>query len=94
MPHLRLVMPTRENVNKLESLVDAAISIAEAKRVSDKLDLEIRTLQERLANLDGADAMELEDGAVGEDGRSASVASSSRGARSRKPVSVPSIFLF
>ncbi|KAG9317493.1 hypothetical protein JVU11DRAFT_1696 [Chiua virens] len=46
--HSRLVMPTRENCARLESLIDATTALIETKKVMDKVDQEIRVLKARL----------------------------------------------
>lgn len=47
--HERLVMPTRGNCQLLEQLLDAANALLDIKKVYDKVDQDIRVLQERLA---------------------------------------------
>ncbi|KAF8897712.1 hypothetical protein BD779DRAFT_1492188 [Infundibulicybe gibba] len=92
--HSRLVMPTRENCAQLESLLEATTALVETKRVVDKVEYDIRMLKQRLgmresqeAEADGeaanGDAMDVDEGAIGEDGRAQSVAST-RSARSRR----------
>jgi DNA methyltransferase 1-associated protein 1 len=99
--HTRLVMPTRTNVQQLESLIEAATALVETKRLVDKVDMEIQVAKTRLGMraasqaADGGagdDDMEL-DGAAdgegeteGEDGRGQSVVST-RSGRGRKHVS-------
>jgi len=59
IPHVRLVMPTRENCAQLESLLDATSALVETKKVVDRVDQEIRILKARLgrkASEGGADA--------------------------------------
>ncbi|KAF8165527.1 SWR1-complex protein 4 [Crassisporium funariophilum] len=46
--HSRLVMPTRENIAQLESLLDATTALVETKRVADKVDQDIQVLKVRL----------------------------------------------
>ncbi len=46
--HTRMVMPTRDNLQLHESLIEAASSLVETKKVIDKIDLEILVLQEQL----------------------------------------------
>ncbi|KAL6309729.1 hypothetical protein BKA93DRAFT_723410 [Sparassis latifolia] len=55
--HTRLVMPTRENCQQLESLIEAATALVETKKVVDKVDQDIRVMKARLANRqsEGAD---------------------------------------
>jgi len=48
IPHVRLVMPTRENCAQLESLLDATSALVETKKVVDRVDQEIRILKARL----------------------------------------------
>ncbi|KAG6854886.1 hypothetical protein C0991_012076 [Blastosporella zonata] len=94
--HNRLVMPTRDNIMQLESLLEATTALVETKRVADKVEYDIRLLKGRLGMRDsqgaegpppdGMDIDESNDGAemIGEDGRAQSVVST----RSRKQVSV------
>lgn len=46
--HTRLVMPTKDNCEKLESLLDAAAALVDLKRAVDRVDQEIRTARMRL----------------------------------------------
>ena len=46
--HSRLVMPTRENVVQLESLLDATTVLIEIKRLVDKADYDIKVSRNRL----------------------------------------------
>lgn len=46
--HTRLVMPTRDNCAQLESLLEAAGALVETKKQVDRIEQEIRVLQERL----------------------------------------------
>lgn len=103
----RLVMPTRDNCNKLDSLLEATTSLIEIKKIVDKVDQDIRMLRARLGlrESEGADGRmkefspmhgdEVKDGTEGEvDGRAQSVAStkSARGRKqSRRSISVSSI---
>ncbi|KAF5387728.1 hypothetical protein D9615_000555 [Tricholomella constricta] len=95
--HSRLVMPTRDNIMQLESLLEATTALVETKRVVDKVDYDIRVLKSRLGMREsqgaegrpgGTEAMDVDEGhdgaeVVGEDGRAQSVLST-RSARSRK----------
>ncbi|KAG5648906.1 hypothetical protein DXG03_000255 [Asterophora parasitica] len=92
--HSRLVMPTRDNIMQLESLLEATTSLVEIKRVVDKVEYDIRVLKTRLGmresqGVEGrpGEAMDVDEGhegdVVGEDGRAQSVLST-RSARSRK----------
>lgn len=96
----RLVMPTRDNCNKLDSLLEATTSLIEIKKIVDKVDQDIRMLRARLGlrESEGADGRmkefspmhgdEVKDGTEGEvDGRAQSVAST-KSARGRKQVRV------
>jgi DNA methyltransferase 1-associated protein 1 len=97
--HSRLVMPTRDNIALLESLLEATTALVETKRVVDKVEYDINVLKTRLGMRDssGADgeggtatyAMDVDEGNDGDpanDGRAQSVVST-RSARSRKHVS-------
>ena len=89
-------MPTRENCQRLELLLDAATALVETKKQVDRIDQEIRLAQERLgqgsAEGDAEDG-EGEDDAMDvdeqeqeqEDGRAQSVLST-RSGRARKQV--------
>ncbi|TFK55422.1 hypothetical protein OE88DRAFT_1651733 [Heliocybe sulcata] len=46
--HQRLVMPTKENCEKLESLLDAAAALVDLKRAVDRVEQEIKTSRERM----------------------------------------------
>lgn len=46
--HARLVMPTRDNIAALESLIDAASALVETKKLVDKVDADIRVARIRL----------------------------------------------
>ncbi|KAF9453035.1 hypothetical protein P691DRAFT_659353 [Macrolepiota fuliginosa MF-IS2] len=105
--HTRLVMPTRDNVAQLESLLEATMALIEMKRVVDKVDYDIQVLRSRLGLKEGqeggedikGDGMDVEEGPVdsgaGENGRAQSVVSarSARGSRkqSRRSMSVSSV---
>ncbi|KAJ3576182.1 hypothetical protein NP233_g606 [Leucocoprinus birnbaumii] len=104
--HTRLVMPTRDNVALLDSLVEATMFLIETKRLVDKADYDIQVLNTQLGLKEGpegdgvkAEGMEVDesiaDGENGEDGRAQSVASarSGRGSRkqSRRSMSVSSV---
>ncbi|KAI0082524.1 hypothetical protein K474DRAFT_531469 [Panus rudis PR-1116 ss-1] len=98
--HTRLVMPTRENCNRLESLIEAAAALVETKKLVDKVEQDIRISKIRLASSEGKDsesggagtpgAMEVDEDAEGveEDGegRAQSVVStrSSKSIKGRK----------
>ena len=92
----RLVMPTRDNCQKLEALLEAATALVETKKQVDKIDQEIRLAQERLGqgsaegDADGdaeEDTMDVDE-PTEEDGRAQSVVSvrSARSSRGRKQV--------
>nr|VWO97275.1 N/A [Ganoderma boninense] len=97
--HSRLVMPTRDNLAKFASLIDAAQQLVEIKKAVDKHEQDIKVSKARLAILRGenpgggdGDAlgtpvpMDVDDGADAEgevDGRAQSVMST-RSTRSRK----------
>ncbi|KAG5652415.1 hypothetical protein H0H81_005063 [Sphagnurus paluster] len=89
--HSRLVMPTRDNIMQLEALLEATTSLVDTKRVVDKIGYDIRILKSRLGMREsqGAeghpDAMDVDEGEVGDDGRAQSV-TSARSARNRKQV--------
>ncbi|KAG6831382.1 hypothetical protein H0H92_010984 [Tricholoma furcatifolium] len=89
----RLVMPTRDNLLQLESLLEATAALIETKRLVDKVDYDIRIVKGRLGMRESQDAesrpmgdnMDIDepnDGAevIDEDGRAQSVVST----RSRK----------
>jgi DNA methyltransferase 1-associated protein 1 len=46
--HTRLVMPTRENINHLETLLDATCALIETKKLIDKIDTDIRIFRARI----------------------------------------------
>jgi len=46
--HLKLVMPTKENCERLESLLDAASALVDLKRAVDRVEQEISTTRERI----------------------------------------------
>ena len=83
----RLVMPTRDNLAKFSSVIDAAQQLVEIKKAVDKHDQDIKTTRARLAALRGENPegdgdvpetpMEVDEGeAEGEaDGRAQSVMS-------------------
>lgn len=90
----RLVMPTKDNCQKLEALLEAATALVETKKQVDKIDQEIRLAQERLgqgsaegdADADAEDDTMDVDEPVEEGGRAQSVLSarSVRSNRGRK----------
>ncbi|KAG1907017.1 uncharacterized protein F5891DRAFT_940074 [Suillus fuscotomentosus] len=102
--HTRLVMPTRENCARLESLIEATTALIDTKKVVDRVEQDIRVLRIRLGRaIDGgagagadidADA-DADADAEGEiDGRAQSILSirSGRGRKqSRRSMSVSSI---
>ncbi|KAI6003685.1 hypothetical protein EDD15DRAFT_2156068 [Pisolithus albus] len=97
----RLVMPTRENCAKTESLLDATTALIDTKKIVDRVDQDIRVLRARLglresAGTDGdvresmqMDVDESKDGGTNKegevDGRAQSVVST-RSGRGRKQV--------
>lgn len=90
--HSRLVMPTRDNIALLESLLEATTALVETKRVVDKVEYDINVLKARLGMRESSEgapatyAMDVDDGNDGDlanDGRAQSVVST----RSRKHVS-------
>lgn len=95
--HTRLVMPTRENVAQLESLLEATTALVETKRVVDKVEYEINVSKVRLGMRESlgsegeggvADTMDVDEGNEGDtvnDGRAQSVISTR--SASRKHVS-------
>lgn len=96
--HTRLVMPTRENCQRLEGLLEATTALVETKKLVDKIDQEIKTAQERIGqgsaegDADGererdVDGMDVDEDGEGspEGGRAQSVAST-RSARNKKTV--------
>ncbi|KAF5363422.1 hypothetical protein D9756_000389 [Leucocoprinus leucothites] len=93
--HSRLVMPTRDNVAQLESLVEATVALVEMKRVVDKVDYDLEVLRTQLGLNEGQEGEEVKaegidadesmvDGEADEDGRAQSVASARSGRGSRK----------
>lgn len=65
--HSRLVMPTRENIGQLESLLEATTALVETKRVVDKVEYDIQVLKNRLgmqenSQTDGDTEMKTEGG--------------------------------
>jgi DNA methyltransferase 1-associated protein 1 len=46
--HTRLVMPTRENCARLESLIEATTALIDTKKVVDRVEQDIRVLRVRL----------------------------------------------
>lgn len=66
VPQGRLVMPTRENLVAYEAVVEAATTLAEAKKHSDRLEAELRTQRERLNIREATDIQQ-----EGEEGESA-----------------------
>ncbi|KAG2156225.1 hypothetical protein DEU56DRAFT_969325 [Suillus clintonianus] len=71
--HTRLVMPTRENCARLESLIEATTALIDTKKVVDRVEQDIRVLRVRLgrasegAEEDGKEGtpMEVDGGASG-----------------------------
>ena len=71
-------MPTRENVQRLEALMEAATSLVETKRMVDKADYEIEVTKQRMAlrepsqsgdgegRVEGGDSMEIEGSQMGD----------------------------
>lgn len=76
--HTRLVMPTRENVQRLEALLEATTSLVETKRVVDKVEYDIQVLKNRLGlreqsqsvdgetKMEGGDPMDVNSSQVGD----------------------------
>ena len=62
---MRLVMPTRENIQYLEALLDAAAVLIDTKKSVDRIDQEIRT-QKKLLGLGGDEDGQTEAAAEGE----------------------------
>ena len=101
--HSRLVMPTRENVVQFESLLDAATTLIEIKRLVDKVDYDIKVSRERVGlreksqsvgdgepKIENDDAMDIDD-TQGEDVEEGDGRGESVvSSRSRKHVSGPS----
>ncbi|OAX44491.1 hypothetical protein K503DRAFT_764907 [Rhizopogon vinicolor AM-OR11-026] len=96
--HTRMVMPTRENCARLESLIEASTALIDTKKIVDRVEQDIRVLRVRLGRQSegpGEDTkegtpMEVEGGADGEgelkpevDGRAQSIVST-RSGRGRK----------
>lgn len=63
--HTRLVMPTKENSAKLESLLEAAGTLVETKKQVDRIEQEIKVAMERLGKSseggDEDDGMDVDD---------------------------------
>lgn len=77
----RLVMPTADNVAKMDALILAATNLYDLKRANDKLDQDLRVAKERLGLRNSGDAMDVDDHV---DGRAQSVISTKSGrARNR-----------
>ncbi|KAL9712892.1 swr complex subunit [Leucoagaricus gongylophorus] len=101
----RLVMPTRDNVAQLESLLEATMALIEMKRVVDKVDYDIEVLRTQLGLKERLESenlrterMDIDENIVdetGNDGRAQSISSarSGRGSRkqSRRSMSVSSV---
>jgi len=94
----RLVMPTRDNVAQLESLLEATMALIEMKRVVDKVDYDIEVLRAQLGLKEGqenensmTEGMDVDekivDSEAGKDGRAQSIVSVRSGRGSRKQVS-------
>ncbi|OJA09305.1 hypothetical protein AZE42_03129 [Rhizopogon vesiculosus] len=96
--HTRMVMPTRENCARLESLIEASTALIDTKKIVDRVEQDIRVLRVRLGRQsEGPEEdtkegtpMEVEGGADGEgevkpevDGRAQSIVST-RSGRGRK----------
>lgn len=101
----RLVMPTKENVAQLESLIEAITAMAETKKLLDKVDYDIQVIKKQLeSRADGdvdiksePEGMEIEDIAEtetdGNEGRGESVISTRSVGRSvRKKVRVSRVY--
>lgn len=97
--HSRLVMPTRDNIALLESLLEATTALVEIKRVVDKAEYDSNVLKTRLGMRESSgaegeggtatyamDIDDVNDGDTARDGRAQSVVST-KSARSRKHVS-------
>ncbi|KAF8076576.1 hypothetical protein FPV67DRAFT_1471976 [Lyophyllum atratum] len=103
--HSRLVMPTRDNIMQLEALLDATTTLVETKRVTDKVEYDIRIMKSRLGmreslGVEGQptvpEAMDVDEGndggeAVGEDGRAQSVVSNRSRRHTRRSMSISSV---
>ena len=93
----RLVMPTRDNVTQLESLLEATMALIEMKRVVDKVDYDIEVLRTQLGLKERLESenlrterMDIDENIVdeaGNDGRAQSISSARSGRGSRKQVS-------
>jgi len=90
----RLVMPTRDNVAQLESLLEATMALIEMKRVVDKVDYDIEVLRTQLGLIESenlrTERMDMDENIVdetGNDGRAQSISSARSGRGSRKQVS-------
>lgn len=90
----RLVMPTRDNVAQLESLLEATMALIEMKRVVDKVDYDIEVLRTQLGLIESenlrTERMDIDENIVdetGNDGRAQSISSARSGRGSRKQVS-------
>jgi DNA methyltransferase 1-associated protein 1 len=73
--HTRLVMPTRENCGRLESLIEASAALIDTKKTVDRVEQDIRVLRVRLGRQsdgpeeDGKEGTPMEvDGGAGVDG--------------------------
>ncbi|KAJ8582862.1 hypothetical protein M405DRAFT_749613 [Rhizopogon salebrosus TDB-379] len=73
--HTRLVMPTRENCGRLESLIEASAALIDTKKTVDRVEQDIRVLRVRLGKQsegpeeDGKEGTPMEvDGGAGVDG--------------------------
>jgi DNA methyltransferase 1-associated protein 1 len=98
--HTRLVIPTRENCARLESLIEASAALIDTKKIVDRVEQDIRVLRVRLGRqsegpeedgkegtsmeIDGAAAVDGE-GEYKVDGRAQSIVST-RSGRGRKQV--------
>jgi hypothetical protein len=102
--HTRLVMPTRDTVAQLDSLLEATMALIEMKRIVDKVDYDIQVLKSQLGmkeEQEGDDAQGdtmdtdggMAEGEAGEDSRSQSVASARSGRGSRRQVGQLLLFL-
>ncbi|KAI0751099.1 hypothetical protein C8Q80DRAFT_1217958 [Daedaleopsis nitida] len=100
--HNRLVMPTRDNLAKFSSLIDAAQQLVEIKKAVDKYDQDIEMIKARLAGLRGESAededgdaaetpMDVDDAEGEADGRAQSVMSTRSRRQSRRSMSVSSV---
>lgn len=73
--HARLVMPTRENCARLESLIEATTALIDTKKIVDRVEQDIRVLRVRLGrqseglDVDGKEGTPMViDGGAGVDG--------------------------